>query len=270
MTDIQPSQTARSDGGGPASPVGRAGVIVLSWAGWFDRLLTWGLEPAERAEILSERESDRFEHIADPDASTTSIVTRSVWSSLGDVWYRFVGSDTSALPLALAFALIGIGAFADAFTSEISPVVAGFNVVTGAGYLALAAAGIRQPRKLQRVWLLPGLVLASIGTMSGAVVMPVATDAGPFALFAKVALAGVATGLAIVAVALMRPHFDREWIIRGGKIIWGSALFMAIGAIGWTVVDAPIYSTRWSSLMVAVACVVGAAVLARLRNIEVG
>ena len=80
----------------------------------------------------------------------------------------------------------------------------------------------------------------------------------------------MATGLAVVAVALMRPHFDRAWIIRGGKIIWGSALFMAVGAIGWTLVDAPIYSTRWSSLMVATACVVGAAFIARLRNIEVG
>lgn len=233
-------------------------------------MLTWGLDPAERAEILSERESDRFEHVADPDASMASVVARSIWSSLGDVWYRFVSVETSALPLALAFAVIGIGALADAFTSELSPAVAGFNVLTGVGYLALAAAGLRQPRRLQRVWLLPGLVLASIGTMSGAVVIPVASDAGPFGWFAKVALAGVATGLAVVAVALMRPHFDRAWIIRGGKIIWGSALFMAVGAIGWTVVDAPIYSTRWSSLMVATACVVGAAFIARLRNIEVG
>ena len=73
----------------------------------------------------------------------------------------------------------------------------------------------------------------------------------------------------MVAVTLIRPHFNRVWIIRGGTIIWGSALFMAVGAIGWTIADAPVYSTRWSSLMVAFACVVGAAVIARLRNIEV-
>ena len=82
--------------------------------------------------------------------------------------------------------------------------------------------------------------------------------------------AGVATGLAIVAVALLFPRSNRVWIVRGGTIIWGSALFMAVGAVGWTIIDAPIYSTRWSSLMVAVACVVGAAVIVRLRNIEVG
>ena len=199
----------------------------------------------------------------------TSVVVRSVRSSLADIWYRFVGGEASALPLAAVFAVVGVGALADAFTNGITPTLAGLNVVTGIGYLAMAAAGLRQPRKLQRAWLLPGLVLASIGTMAGAVALPLTAEAGLFGWFAKVALAGMATGLAVVAAALVRPHFDRAWIIRGGVIIWGSALFMAVGAIGWTIADAPIYSTRWSSLVVAFACVVGAAVIARLRNIEV-
>jgi hypothetical protein len=242
---------------------------VLSWASYFDRALTWGLDPMERVEILQEREADRFEHLADPDASMTSIVARSVWSSLADIWYRFVGTEASALPLAIVFAVVGIGALSDAFTLGITPTLAVLNIVTAIGYLAMAAAGLRQPRKLQRVWLLPGLVLASFGTIAGAVILPPTAEAGLFGWFAKAALAGVGTGLAVVAVTLLRPSFDRAWIIRGGVIMWGSALFMAVGAVGWTIADAPIYSSRWSSLMVAFACVVGAGVITRLRNIEV-
>jgi len=270
VTDIQDLRTTHNDDGGPSLHVRREGAAILSLVGWLDRALTWGIEPTEREEILSERESDRYEHVADPDASMVSVMARSAWSSVGDVWYRFIGTEASALPLAIVFAIVGIGAIADAFTSGISQTVAAFNVLTGVGYIALAAAGLRQPRKLQRAWLLPGLVLASIGTMAGAILMPVASDAGPFGWFAKAGLAGVATGLAIVAVALLFPRSNRVWLVRGGTIIWGSALFMAVGAVGWTIVDAPIYSTRWSSLMVAVACVLGAAVIARLRNIEVG
>jgi len=270
VTDTQDPRAIHNNDGGPSQPARREGAAFLSLASWFDRALTWGLEPTEREEILRERESDRYEHVADPDASMVSVMVRSAWSSMGDVWYRFVGAEASALPLAIVFAIVGIGALSDAFTAGNSQTVAAFNVATGIGYLALAAAGLRQPRKLQRAWLLPGLMLASIGTMAGAILMPVASSAGPFAWFAKAALAGVATGLAVVAVALALPHLDRVWITRGGMIIWGSALFMAVGAVGWTIIDAPIYSSRWSSLMVAVACVVGAAVIARLRTIEVG
>ena len=242
---------------------------MLSWASCLDRALTWGLEPVERDEILHEREADRFEHVADPEASMASIVARSVWSSVADVWYRFVGAETSALPLAIMSAVVGVGAIVDAFTLGITPTLAGLNVVTGIGYVAMAAAGIRQPRKLQRTWLLPGLVLASFGTIAGAIMLPATAEAGLYGWVAKIALAGVGTGLAVVAVTLIRPHFNRAWIIRGGGIIWGSALIMAVGALGWTIADAPIYSTRWSSLMVAFACVVGAGIIARLRNIDV-
>ena len=270
VTDIQDPRATRNDSGGPSRPLHREEAAVLSLANWFDQALTWGLEPGEREEILQERKGDRYEHVTDPDASMVSVMTRSLRSSLGDVWYRFIGTETSALPLAIVFAVVGVAALADAFTGDIPQTHAILNAVTGIGYLALAAAGLRQPRKLQRVWLLPGLLLASVGTMAGAILMPVASDAGPFAWFSKVALAGVATGLAVVAVALVVPRLDRVWITRGGTIIWGSALFMAVGAAGWAFIDAPIYSTRWSSLMVAVACVLGAAVIARLRNIEVG
>jgi hypothetical protein len=242
---------------------------VLSWASCVDRALTWGLEPVERDEILREREADRFEHVADPEASMASIVARSVWSAVADVWYRFVGAETSALPLAIVFAVVGIGALADAFTLGITPTLAGLNVVTAIGYLAMAAAGIRQPRRLQRTWLLPGLVFASCGTIAGAIILPPTAEAGMFGWVAKIALAGVGSGLAVVAVTLIRPHLNRAWIVRGGVIMWGSALFMAVGALGWTIADAPIYSSRWSSLMVAFACVVGAGVIARLRNIEI-
>jgi hypothetical protein len=254
---------------GDASAKRPRGSCFLRCAASFDRALTWGLEPLERDEILREREADRFDHVADPDASIASVVTRSVLSAMADIWYRFVGAETSALPLAIVFGVVGVGALADAFTNGITPTIAGLNVVTGIGYLAMAAAGLRQPRKLQRTWLLPGLVLASIGTMAGALVLPPTSEAGLFGWVAKVALAGVATGLAVVAVTLVRPQFNRAWIIRGGVIIWGSALFMAVGAVGWTIADAPIYSSRWSSLMVALACVVGAALIVRLRDIEV-
>jgi len=269
VTDIQDPRAIRNNDGGPSQPVRRDGAAVLSLAGWFDRALTWGLEPTEREEILRERESDRYEHVTDPDASMVSVVTRSVWSSLGDVWYRFVETEASALPLAIMFAIAGMGALVDTFTSDVSAMVGALQVITAIGYFALAAAGLRQPRVLQRVWLIPGLVLASFGTIAGAFVVPAAPNSGPFGWFFKLALAGLGIGLAIVAIALIRDGGSRKWIIRGGTVMWGSALVLAIGGIGWAIVDVPIYSTRLSSLMVAFAGVVGAAVITRMRNIEV-
>ncbi len=168
---------------------------MLSLASYLDRALTWGLESVERNEILHEREADRFEHVADPEASMASIVARSVWSSVADVWYRFVGAETSALPLAIMSAVVGVGAIVDAFTLGITPTLAGLNVVAGIGYVAMAAAGMRQPRKLQRTWLLPGLVLASFGTIAGAIMLPATAEAGLYGWVAKIALAGVGTGL---------------------------------------------------------------------------
>jgi len=247
----------------------RRGGLTLVVGAWVDRGLTWGLEPLEREEILREREADRFEHLSDPDSSMASVIARSVRSSLADIWYRLVGAEASTLPLSIAFAAIGVGAIADASTRGIAPILAIFSIVTGVGYLALAVAGLRHPRKLQRTWLLPGLVIASIGTMAGAIILPPMNEAGLFGWIAKIALAGGGTGLAVVAVALIRPRSDSAWMIRGGVIMWGSALFLAVGEIGVAIADVPIYSSRWSSLMVAFACVVGASVLARLRNIEV-
>jgi hypothetical protein len=48
---------------------GPRGEWVLHAGAWIDRVLTWGLDPDEQSALLQERGADRFDHLADPDAS---------------------------------------------------------------------------------------------------------------------------------------------------------------------------------------------------------
>src|SRR5680860_1014323 len=116
----------------------RGGAVVLTWASWADRALTWGLDPADREDLLRERETDRVDHLHDPEAAMFSLVVRSLRSAIADVWYRFFDNDASALPVSFVFALIGIAAISDAFTSDFPPLLHLLDISTGVGFLAMA------------------------------------------------------------------------------------------------------------------------------------
>ncbi|MEN8114735.1 MAG: hypothetical protein ABFS21_10130 [Actinomycetota bacterium] len=245
------------------------GACFLSCAERIDRMLTWGLDPEEREGILRERLADRYEHLTDLDATLGAVAARSIRSALADVWYRFMGGDISAFPVAAMFALIGLGALSDTLISDMPFLLVVFNAVTAAGFIAMAVAGFIRPRELKRAWLLPGAAMASIGSMGGAVLLPVTPDAALYDLFTKLSLGGVAVGLAVVAFSLASRTPNRTWFLKGGAILWSSALVFAVGQFGWAIAATPVYSTRSSTLMVALAAVVGAAVLSRLRHLPI-
>lgn len=243
--------------------------MVLTWASWADHALTWGLDPADREDLLRERETDRVDHLHDPEAAMFSLVVRSLRSAIADVWYRFFDNDASALPVSFVFALIGIAAISDAFTSDFPPLLHLLDISTGVGFLAMAVGGFRRPRELHRSWLLPGLVLASVGGLGGAIAMPTGGGSEVFGWVNKVGFGAGAVGLAVIALALIAAPASREWVLRGGALLWSAAMLVAVGQIGWALMASPIYSTRGSSLTVAAACVVGAAVVGRIRHLPV-
>jgi len=251
-------------GGRAALPRDRC---LMECAERMDRLLTWGLEPAEREDILRERLADRYDHLA--DAPLSAVLFRSLRSALADLWYRLVGGDMSAIAVAAMFALIGFGALSDTFTSDMPLLLNAMNLFTALGFITMAVAGFVRPRALERAWLLPGVVLASIGSLGGAVALPVPPGAGLYDWFTKLALGGVAVGLAVVAVSLVPRTPTRSLFVKGGTILWSSAFVFAVGQFGWAIFAVPVYSTRSSSLMVAAAAVVAAAVLSRIRHLPI-
>ncbi|MEN8235764.1 MAG: hypothetical protein ABFR89_12675 [Actinomycetota bacterium] len=242
---------------------------LLDWAARVDRVLTWGLDPDVRDELLQERAADRYDHLADPDASLSGVFARSLQSAFADLVYRFLGGDVSAVPIAVLFALIGFAAIADTLTSHLPVMLDIFNVTTGIGFLALAVAGFVHPRKLKRAWLLPGAVAVSIGAIAGAILLPVAPEAAMFDWIAKIGLGGGGLGFGLIAGSVASSTPNRVWYQRGGTVVWASGLFLGIGLFGWAIVSTPVYSTRASTLLVAVALVVGAALLSRLRHVPI-
>lgn len=264
LQTVDPNRTDSLDGTSR-----HGGAVVLTWASRADRVLTWGLDPLEREDLLREREADRIDHFHDPEAAMFSLVVRSVRSAISDVWYRLFDNDPSALPLSFMFALIGIAALSDAFTSDFPPLLRLLDISTGVGFLAMAVGGFRRPRELHRSWILPGLVLASVGALGGAIAMPTGGGNAVFGWVNRVGFGAGAVGLAVIALALILAPASRTWVLRGGALIWGAAMLMAVGQIGWALMASPIYSTRGSSLTVAAASVVGAAVIGRTRHLPV-
>jgi hypothetical protein len=262
---------ASSETGNPPPQKGRAlRHCFLRCAEWADRALTWGLDPQTRAEILQERVADRYAHLADPDASIGAVAMRALRSALSDVGYRIFGHDDSAVPIGLVFALIGFGAFIHPLTSDM-PFWAGIaSHFTGAAFLFMGAVAIVSPRELPRVWLLPGLLVASAGTMGGALTLPASPGAVAVVdLTNRLGLAFVSVALLVLAMALMRPPVKRPLLNAGGAVLWAGALVMAVGQIGWAVLGAGFDATGGVGILVAAACIVGAAILSRLRDVPI-
>jgi len=261
--------TSRESGGAGTKMPRSRGAWILTGAAAADRVFTWGLEPTERSDLPLEREADRFDHLADPDASLPAVVIRSFRSAFADLAYRFLGGEVSALPLAILLAIIGLGAIADTITSHLPVMLNVFNLLTGVGFLALAVAGFANPRELRRRWLLPGAVLVFVGAVAGAILLPVEGGSVTFDWVTKIALGGAGLGFGIIAGSLVASNPNRVWYQRGGMLVWGSGLFLGIGLFGLALLAQPVYSTRASTLVVATASVVGTALLSRFRHVPV-
>lgn len=247
----------------------RSAARVLAWAGRADRALTWGMDPVEREDLLRERGSDRLDQLLDGDATVTHLAIRSLKSVVADIWYRFFESEASSVPLALMFLLVGIGALADAFTVDFPGPVRILDLSTALGFFTMAVAGFRRPHALHRKWLLPGLVLASVGAIGGAIAVPLEPGTEVLAIVNKGSFGIGGIGLAVIALALIPKRPSRTWVRRGGTLVWGAAVMLAVGQIGWVAIATPVYSTRSSSLIVGAAAVVGAAVIGRIRHMPV-
>jgi hypothetical protein len=248
---------------------GPRGKWVLRTGAWIDRALTWGLDPEERSALLHERGADRFDHLADPDASVMSVTGRTGRSAVADVGYLILGGEATAVPVAFMFAVIGLGAFWQAATADFEPIVRMFNAILAVGLVAVAAAGLRRPRAIYRPWLLPALLIASIGTLGGAITIPIVAGTEVYDLANKGALVVVTIGFLVVAAAVTPSTVNRIWLIRGGAVLWAAALGNAIAQLGWGVVDAGTGTSRGAAVMVAVGCVAGAVLLRRLRHVPV-
>ena len=245
------------------------GSWVLRAGAWIDRALTLGLEPEERAGLIQERGADRADHFADLDASVWAVAARTARSAVADIGYLILGGEATAIPVAVMFAIIGFGAFWQASTSEFSLFNRVFDGTLGVGLIAIAAAGLRCPRAIYRPWLLPAAVIAAIGTLGGTITIPIVAGTEIYDLANKGALAIVTVGFVLVALAVVPSTVNRTWLIRGGAVLWIAALGNAVAQVGWAVVDAGMQTSRGASVMVAVGCVVGAALLGRLRNVPV-
>lgn len=260
------SNTVNDHIGGDRGP---RGAWVLRVGARIDRALTRGLEPREREAQLRERQADRADHLADPDATVASVAARTARSGASDLGYLLLGGEATAIPVAVMFAIIGVGAFWQTATAEFEPVVRTFDAVLGVGLVAVAAAGLRHPRSIYKPWLLPAVVIASIGTLGGALTIPIVAGTEVYDLANKAALGAVGVGFVVVAIALLPRTVNRTWLVRGGAVLWVAALGNAVAQLGWAVVNTGTETSRGASLMVAAGCVVGAALLGRLRNIPI-
>lgn len=246
----------------------RCSAAILALAGWIDRGLTWGSDPTERAEILRERHADRCDHLADPDATLTSVALRVVTSAFADLTHRILGDHTSAVPAGILSGLLGVGAAWLSIASHFPAVNRLSDAVVAVGFVGVAIVLLHRPRELDRIRLVPILIVVSVGTAGAAATLPVTTGVGIFDIATKVALATIAFGSVIIATALAQSPVNRRWLIRGGALLWIASLVLATGEIGWLVVRGIDHSSA-ASLLIASGCILIAAVFGRLRHVAI-
>lgn len=214
----------------------------IRFAHYLNRVLSWGMPHQERLAFLAETLADWEE--MKRDRGSMSIFARSLRGIPTGIWARFDEHETTALPAAVAAALVG-GAGTAAGLLDTYPLdIRRFIFLSSWGALLLGATLLRDPRRIVlRRHRLSGLILAA-GFWGVATNMPSQADWPYDAPFVDAVLADVAmvvgftlvgVGFALIVIAsFVTP---RRIVTRGAglAIMTGTALF-AGGQIAWGIV----------------------------------
>ena len=215
----------------------------IRFAQLLNRALSWGMPSDQRQVFLTETLGDWEE--MQRDQGSFRVVTRALRGIPAAMWARLDEHDITALPAAIAIAIVGAAGLAASLLDSPYPSdVRRFVLLSALGTLVLGATLITDPRRIVlRRYRLPAVMLAT-GFWGMASNMPTAEDWPYETPFVDTVLADVAMvvgftlvgfGFAMVAIASFATKRNSVVTGAGLTIMVGTALF-ACGQIAWGVV----------------------------------
>ena len=252
--------------------------IALAAARRLTRILTWGMEPRRRKEILLETDNDWG--LMHRDFGTVRLLGRAIRGVPAAIFGRIDEHDMTALPAAVVFTIMAMasteaGLLSRAYPANIRRPTLLCAVGLGLGGLAL----IRSPRRIVLRRLRWPAIALGIGTLGMALNMPTQADWPydyPFVdtplgdALMTVGFIMVAAGCLLIALA---PALPRQRLIAGtgGAAALAGIFLFGLGQIIWGFAAIPVDLTvTAAALGVGLASCALVHVLPRLRflNLE--
>ena len=231
---------------------------VADIASGCSRLGTLGLEQHIRADLLAERASDLAEQLRDPARNSgRAVLGRALRTLVGDITRRLMSDHVSAVPIALAFLVFGIGTLAYSALST-GPGYRLSLLLEGLGFLTLAFAGLRSPLAIRPVPVAAGSIVLATGTALGVVAIPVDSEVLLFVITAKTSLLLATLGFTSLAAGLLT-GWDRS------PTLPGALLLAAAGLIAFSEIGFAMYIYEESTFQVIAALLTAAGGLLSFR-----
>lgn len=215
----------------------------IRFAQLLNRALSWGMPPEQRHVFLTETLGDWEE--MEQDQGSFRVIVRALRGIPTAMWARLDERDITALPAAIAIAIVGAAGIAAGLLDGTYPSdIRRFVLLSALGTLVLGATLIADPRRVVlRRYRLPAVLLTA-GFWGMAANMPTVEDWQYETPFVDTVLADVAMvvgfvlvgiGFAMVVIASFATR--RRLVLTGAglTIMTGTALF-GCGQIAWGVV----------------------------------
>jgi hypothetical protein len=252
--------------------------LTVSLACFTTRLLTWGLEPELRTELVIEGTNDW--ELMYRDYGPRRVVSRALRGIPSAVLTRMDDNNMTALPAALVLTIMAVAAAGAGLLAHTYPADVRHPILISA--LGLGLGGITLVHSPRRIVLsklrLAALVLA-IGTVGVAFNMPTEADwqydipmvDTPFADFLMVVgFLAIAGGCGLIILASVRRTGRRRLAGLGGSAALAGILSFGIGQIIWGFAAVPVdLAITACALGVGLGSCSLAHVLPRLRHLDV-
>ncbi len=208
-----------------------------------DRLVTWGMEPVARRELLAEQVADWDSMAYDASQSSSGKVLFRLMRGLPSaLWWRISGSDITALPVAIAIAFVAaLSLIAVTATSEYPPDHRLSLFVLGGGLAVAAHRLILRPRSLVAAQFRIASLLVGIGGVATSLTLPTLNDRSyDIAMHSvpaihyviKAAILMVSIGFLGVFVASLLKN-RRRAVLRAGVLVVGGSVMLAASELAW-------------------------------------
>jgi hypothetical protein len=251
--------------------------LTVAWACRLTRILTWGIEPVRRREILLETDADW--DLMHRDCGPVRLTTRALRGVPAAIFSRLDEHEITALPAATIFAIMAVVSTETGLLSGSYPADVRRPTLLAAFGLALGGIALtRSPRRIVLKRLRWPAIALGLGTLGMALNMPTRADWPydyPFVdtpigdHLILVGFIAVTVGCFLVALAPALRRRRRVAGIGAAGALAGIFLF-GLGQIVWGFAAIPVDLT-----VTATALVIGLAscslvhVLPRLRYLEV-
>ena len=250
--------------------------LAIRMAHAINRLLTWGMTPSERQQLLSEGLAD-WEAMA-AERRPEQILLRALRGIPAAVWLRFSDREVTAMPAGVALSMVGLGGIASSLWG--SPYPAPFRqflILACLGLLLVGLNFVRDARRLVLPRYRPAAACIIVGFVGLAFTLPTTAQwpyEGPVlehivmdrALQASFAM--ISAGFLLLLIASFRTTAPRLVAVAGSLLVLGTAI-IGVTQVAWGITMAPVdMGMTVASIVIGLGALSFVHVLPRLRHLD--